>query len=52
MEMDGRDFEQVRPILERAREARAWLVLAGLTCLCLLVGMIVFSWREYLDSAT
>jgi peptidoglycan/xylan/chitin deacetylase (PgdA/CDA1 family) len=29
MEMDGRDFEQVRPILEGAREARAWLVLAG-----------------------
>jgi hypothetical protein len=29
MEMDGRDFEQVLPILEGAREARAWLVLAG-----------------------
>jgi peptidoglycan/xylan/chitin deacetylase (PgdA/CDA1 family) len=29
MEMDGKDFEQVRPMLERAREARAWLVLAG-----------------------
>jgi peptidoglycan/xylan/chitin deacetylase (PgdA/CDA1 family) len=29
MEMDGKDFEQVQPTLERAREARAWLVLAG-----------------------
>lgn len=30
----------------------AWLVLAGVTGLCLLAGMMVFSWREYLDSAT
>jgi len=29
MEMDGRDFEQLLPVLEQAREARAWLVLAG-----------------------
>ncbi len=29
MEMDGRDFEQVLPLLERARQTRAWLVLAG-----------------------
>jgi peptidoglycan-N-acetylglucosamine deacetylase len=29
MEMDGKDFEQLRPALEQAREARAWLVLVG-----------------------
>ena len=29
MEMDGKDFEQVRPLLVRAREAGSWLVLAG-----------------------
>jgi peptidoglycan/xylan/chitin deacetylase (PgdA/CDA1 family) len=29
MEMDGKDFEQLRPTLEQAREARAWLVLVG-----------------------
>lgn len=29
MEMDGKDFEQVRPILELARQGRSWLVLAG-----------------------
>jgi peptidoglycan/xylan/chitin deacetylase (PgdA/CDA1 family) len=29
MEMDGKDFEQVRPLLDQAREAGAWLVLAG-----------------------
>ena len=29
MEMDGKDFEQVRPLLEQARQARSWLVLAG-----------------------
>jgi peptidoglycan/xylan/chitin deacetylase (PgdA/CDA1 family) len=29
MEMDGKDFEQVRPLLEQARKGRSWLVLAG-----------------------
>jgi len=29
MEMDGKDFEQLLPDLEQAREAHAWLVLAG-----------------------
>jgi hypothetical protein len=29
MEMDSRDFEQVRPLLEQARQGRSWLVLAG-----------------------
>jgi peptidoglycan/xylan/chitin deacetylase (PgdA/CDA1 family) len=29
MEMDGKDFEEVLPALEQAREAGAWLVLAG-----------------------
>jgi peptidoglycan/xylan/chitin deacetylase (PgdA/CDA1 family) len=29
MEMDGKDFEQMLPLLEQARTARAWLVLAG-----------------------
>src|SRR2546425_3566543 len=29
MEMDGKDFEQVRPLLEQARQGRSWLVLAG-----------------------
>jgi len=29
MEMDGKDFEQLLPVLEQARDARAWLVLAG-----------------------
>jgi peptidoglycan/xylan/chitin deacetylase (PgdA/CDA1 family) len=28
-EMDGKDFEQVRGLLEEARDAGAWLVLAG-----------------------
>ena len=27
--MDGKDFEQVRALLEQAREDRSWLVLAG-----------------------
>ncbi|MBI3823044.1 MAG: ABC transporter permease [Planctomycetes bacterium] len=27
----------------------AWLVLAGITVLCLLIGAVVFSWNEYLD---
>jgi hypothetical protein len=29
VEMDGRDFEQMLPILEAARDAGAWLALAG-----------------------
>jgi peptidoglycan-N-acetylglucosamine deacetylase len=29
MEMDGKDFEQVRVLLEQARQGRSWLVLAG-----------------------
>jgi peptidoglycan-N-acetylglucosamine deacetylase len=29
MEMDGKDFEQLRPALAQTREAGAWLVLAG-----------------------
>ncbi len=29
MEMDGKDFEQIKPLLERAREAGQWVVLAG-----------------------
>jgi peptidoglycan/xylan/chitin deacetylase (PgdA/CDA1 family) len=29
MEMDGKDFEQVRALLEQARRDRSWLVLAG-----------------------
>jgi peptidoglycan/xylan/chitin deacetylase (PgdA/CDA1 family) len=29
MEMDGKDFEQVRPLLEQARQGGSWLVLAG-----------------------
>lgn len=29
MEMDGKDFEQVRPLLEQARREGSWLVLAG-----------------------
>jgi len=29
MEMDGKDFEQVRPLLEQARQDGSWLVLAG-----------------------
>jgi len=29
MEMDGKDFEQLLPVLEQARNVRAWLVLAG-----------------------
>lgn len=27
----------------------AWLVLAGITVLCLIIGAIVFTWNEYLD---
>lgn len=29
MEMDGKDFEQILPLIENARKGRAWLVLAG-----------------------
>ncbi|GAA4421622.1 polysaccharide deacetylase family protein [Nibrella viscosa] len=29
MEMDGKDFEQILPILEKARETGQWVVLAG-----------------------
>jgi len=29
VEMDGKDFDQVLPLLENARETGAWLVLAG-----------------------
>ena len=29
MEMDRKDFEQILPLIERARKAGAWLVLAG-----------------------
>jgi peptidoglycan/xylan/chitin deacetylase (PgdA/CDA1 family) len=29
VEMDGRDFEQILPILEKARETGQWVVLAG-----------------------
>jgi len=29
LEMDGRDFEQILPILEKARETGQWVVLAG-----------------------
>jgi peptidoglycan/xylan/chitin deacetylase (PgdA/CDA1 family) len=29
MEMDGREFEDLRPLLERVRERGQWLVLAG-----------------------
>jgi len=29
MEMDGKDFDQILPLLENAKEAGAWLVLAG-----------------------
>ena len=29
--------------------ATAWLVLAGITVVCLIVGAIVFTWNEYLD---
>ena len=29
MEMDGKDFEQIIPILEKAKEAGQWVVLAG-----------------------
>ncbi len=29
MEMDGKDFEQILPLLEKARETGQWLVLAG-----------------------
>jgi len=29
VEMDGRDFAQIRPLLDDARKAGAWLVLAG-----------------------
>ncbi len=29
MEMDGKDFDQIRPLLEKARDAGQWLVLAG-----------------------
>jgi len=29
MEMDGKDFEDLRPLLERVRETGQWLVLAG-----------------------
>ncbi|QQS45685.1 MAG: polysaccharide deacetylase family protein [Acidobacteriota bacterium] len=29
IEMDGRDFEQILPIIERAREAGHWVVLGG-----------------------
>jgi hypothetical protein len=29
MEMDGKDFDQVLPMLDQARAIRAWLVLVG-----------------------
>jgi peptidoglycan-N-acetylglucosamine deacetylase len=29
VEMDGRDFEQILPILEKARETGQWVILAG-----------------------
>jgi peptidoglycan/xylan/chitin deacetylase (PgdA/CDA1 family) len=29
MEMDGKDFEQILPLIEEARKSGAWLVLAG-----------------------
>jgi hypothetical protein len=29
IEMDGKNFEQIRPLLERARETGQWVVLAG-----------------------
>jgi peptidoglycan/xylan/chitin deacetylase (PgdA/CDA1 family) len=29
MEMDGKDFEQILPLLEKARETGQWVVLAG-----------------------
>ena len=29
MEMDGKEFEQVLPLLDQARQGRSWLVLAG-----------------------
>jgi peptidoglycan/xylan/chitin deacetylase (PgdA/CDA1 family) len=29
VEMDGKDFDQVRPLLDQARESGAWLVLGG-----------------------
>ncbi|QHT66758.1 polysaccharide deacetylase family protein [Rhodocytophaga rosea] len=29
MEMDGKNFDQIRPLLERARETGQWVVLAG-----------------------
>jgi len=29
VEMDGKDFEQIRPLLDDARKTGAWLVLAG-----------------------
>lgn len=29
VEMDGKDFDHIRPILEKARESGQWLVLAG-----------------------
>lgn len=29
IEMDGKDFAQIRPVLEQARESGSWVVLAG-----------------------
>ena len=29
IEMDGKDFEQIRPLLEKAKETGQWVVLAG-----------------------
>jgi hypothetical protein len=29
MEMDGKDFDQILPLIENARKTGAWLVLAG-----------------------
>ncbi|MFA5245031.1 MAG: hypothetical protein WC380_06980, partial [Pedobacter sp.] len=29
MEMDGKDFDQILPLIENARKSGAWLVLAG-----------------------
>jgi hypothetical protein len=29
IEMDGKNFDQIRPLLEKARESGQWVVLAG-----------------------
>jgi ABC-type Mn2+/Zn2+ transport system ATPase subunit len=29
MEMDGKEFEQILPLIEKARQSGFWLILAG-----------------------